>query len=157
MNKDLSIMIENVKLNIRTGVIITYKNKILVEKNKNVDFAVIPGGRVKTLENTHECLIRELKEELGVNLEKEEFKMISFIENYFTFDEKTYHELYFVYKVELKEDYGFTDGIKNLDNEDSSYYFLTKEEFKKEKILPDILKEIIEANEFKNYVVNDIK
>ena len=54
MNKDLSVMIDDVKLNIRVGAIIKYQDKILVEKNKNVDFYVVPGGRVKTLENSKE-------------------------------------------------------------------------------------------------------
>ena len=68
MNKDLSVMIEDVKLNVRVGAIIRYKGKILVEKNNNVDFGVIPGGRVKTLESSKDALIREVKEEIGIDL-----------------------------------------------------------------------------------------
>ena len=35
-NKDLSTIIDDVKLNIRVGAIIEYQNKILLEKNKNL-------------------------------------------------------------------------------------------------------------------------
>ena len=37
-SKDLSVMIEDVKLNVRVGAIIKHQNKILVERNKNVDY-----------------------------------------------------------------------------------------------------------------------
>ena len=98
MNKDLSVMIDDVKLNIRVGAIIKYQDKILVEKNKNVDFYVVPGGRVKTLENSKDTLLRELNEELGIDFSNEEFKLKSFIENFFTFDNNKYHELYLLYE-----------------------------------------------------------
>lgn len=154
---DLSTMIGDIKLNIRVGVILEYNNKILVKKNKTVDFGVIPGGRVKTLESGSETIVRELNEELGVDLSNESFKLISFIENFFNFNNKTYHELYFVYKVELSSDYGIKDCFENIDNNDSNFYWYTKEDFKQQNILPDILKEIVHNKEFKNYIVNDLK
>jgi len=155
-NQDLSIMLGNIKLNIRVGAILEYNEKILVEKNNSVDFGVITGGRIRTLESGKEGLIREIKEELDVDLSKEDFKLMSLIENFFEFDNKTYHELYFVYKVVLSNDYGIKDGFQNADNDDSKFYWLSKEEFKSQNILPSILKEIIENKEFKNYVVNDL-
>ena len=155
-NKDLSVIIEDVKLNIRVGLIIKYDNKILIEKNKNVDFAVVPGGRVKTLESTHSTLLREISEELGIDISNEKTEMISLIENFFVFDNTKYHELYFLYKVELSKDYNLKDGMNNLDNNDSSYYLLTNEQFQNENILPNVLKEIVNINEFKHYVVNDL-
>lgn len=157
MNKDLSVMIDDVKLNVRVGAIIRYKEKILVEKNKNVDFAVIPGGRIKTLEDTKIALYREIKEELGIELNINNMNMISFIENFFEFDNKKYHELYYVYEIELDDSYDIYDGMSNMDNADSKYYLLTKDEFKKDKILPEILKEVIDSKDFKNYIVNDLK
>ena len=156
-NKDLSVMINDVKLNIRVGAIIKYQNKLLVERNKNVDFSVVPGGRVQTLETSKEALLREIQEELGIDLSNEKLELASLIENYFTFDNKKYHELYFVYKVELQQDYNLNNGFENLDNNTSRYYFLNQEELEKEKMLPDIIKQIDKEKEFKHYVINDIK
>ena len=156
MNKDLSVMIDDVKLNIRVGAIIKYQDKILVEKNKNVDFYVVPGGRVKTLENSKDTLLRELNEELGIDFSNEEFKLKSFIENFFTFDNNKYHELYLLYEVTLQKDYNLHDGMQNLDNINTNYYLFNYEEFKQHKILPDKLKEIIENNDFNNYIVDDL-
>lgn len=155
--KDLSLMINDVKLNIRVGAILEYNEKILVEKNKTVDFGVITGGRIRTLESGKEALIREIKEELAIDLSNESFELLSLIENFFVFNDKTYHELYFVYKAKLSSNYGIEDGFENADNDDSRFYWYSKEEFKKQNILPAILKEIIDNKEFKNYIVNDLK
>lgn len=157
MNKDLSVMIEDVKLNVRVGAIIRYKGKILVEKNNNVDFGVIPGGRVKTLESSKDALIREVKEEIGIDLSNTEMNIVSSIENFFEFDGKKYHELYYVYNINLDDSYELYDGMSNLDNGDSKYYLLTEDEFKQDKILPEVLKDIISVNSFENYIVNDLK
>lgn len=75
-NNDLSIMIGDVKLNIRVGVILEYNKKILIEKNKEFDYCVLPGGRIHTLESTEEALIREVKEELGIEIKENEIRYL---------------------------------------------------------------------------------
>ena len=47
--------------------------------------------------------------------------------------------------------------MQNLDNIDTNYYLFSNKEFKQHKILPDKLKEIIENNDFNNYIVDDLK
>ena len=156
-NLDLSTMIGDVKLNIRVGAILEYNEKILIEKNKALDYCVLPGGRIHTLESTEEALIRELKEELGIDISKEKITMFSIIENFFVKENKKYHELYYLYKVELDKNYNIKDGFENIDNNDSDFYWYTREEFQDNNILPSILKDIIDNKEFKNYMVKDIK
>lgn len=156
-NNDLSTMIGDVKLNIRVGVILEYNKKILIEKNKEFDYCVLPGGRIHTLESTEEALIREVKEELGIDISEKNLKIFSIIENFFEKDNKNYHELYYLYKIELDNDYNIKDGFENIDNNDSDFYWYTREKFKENNILPSILKEIIDNKEFKNYIVKDIK
>ena len=156
-NNDLSIMIGDVKLNIRVGVILEYNKKILIEKNKEFDYCVLPGGRIHTLESTEEALIREVKEELGIDISEKNLKIFSIIENFFEKNNKNYHELYYLYKIELDNDYNIKDGFENIDNNDSDFYWYTREKFKENNILPSILKEIIDNKDFKNYIVKDIK
>ena len=47
--------------------------------------------------------------------------------------------------------------MPNYDNDGSKYYLLSDDEFKKDRILPEVLKEIITNDSFKNYIVNDLK
>ena len=84
MSKDLSIMIDDAKLNVRVGAILRYKGKILVEKNTSVDFGVVPGGRVKTMESTRDALIREVKYLLrNENQTRESFNHLTLPERWY--------------------------------------------------------------------------
>ena len=44
---DLTIDVEDYKLNVRAAVVITHKGKILVHKNLNSDHYALIGGRVE--------------------------------------------------------------------------------------------------------------
>lgn len=99
--KDVSIMIDNVKFNYRAGLIIECGNKILVEVNPDIDFVTLPGGRVKTLESSKEGLKREIKEELDFSIKEKDLCLRGIIENFFEFDNKKYHELFFCTKLLL--------------------------------------------------------
>lgn len=54
------------------AAIIVLKNKILItqrsEKMKLPDLWEFPGGKVKKDETLEDCIVREIKEELGVNI-----------------------------------------------------------------------------------------
>ena len=62
---DLSLKLQEYKLNIRTAGIIIHNDQILVHKNINEDYCCLPGGRIKLGESSKEALKREIKEELG--------------------------------------------------------------------------------------------
>ena len=66
--KDISVMIDDVRFNYRVGLIIENNDDVLVEFNPKVNFVVIPGGRVKTLESTKQAIRREIMEELKYEL-----------------------------------------------------------------------------------------
>ena len=69
--EDLSIMVGEYKLNIRVGVIFKYHEKVLIEIRKDrIGNSVIPGGRVKINESSIDALMREIKEEMGLILDK---------------------------------------------------------------------------------------
>ena len=67
---DIRIIVDDMKLNVRTGIIIIKDNKILLHKNDNKDNYVLPGGGVHFLESSEEAIIREIKEETGVDVIK---------------------------------------------------------------------------------------
>jgi ADP-ribose pyrophosphatase YjhB (NUDIX family) len=66
--KDVSVMFDDIKFNYRVGLIIEKNNQIIIESSRVVDFSLIPGGRVKTLESTSQAMKREIKEEMGIDI-----------------------------------------------------------------------------------------
>jgi ADP-ribose pyrophosphatase YjhB (NUDIX family) len=146
MNNDLSIMINNIKLNIRVGVIFKYDNKVLVEvPKKNFYNTVIPGGRMKIGEYSIKAIKREINEEMGLDLNESKLKLIKTHEEMFHFDNTDYHEIFFIYKYDVDDNF-YQELLKVKDNKDNSnsyYKFITKEEFVEYNLLPLDIRDII--------------
>lgn len=138
--KDLSIILDNSKLNIRVGVIFKYQDEILIELSKVGSNSVIPGGRVKILEKTIDALIREIKEEMNINLIKEKLSFFKVYENFFQ-DKLNVHELFFVYQYEVnKNDYDILSKVSdNQDNNNSYFKFIKINELDNINLLPETL------------------
>ena len=139
MNNDIAIMINNIKLNIRVGVIFKYDDKVLVEvPKKHFHNSVIPGGRMKIGEYSIDAIKREINEEMGINLKDDKLTLVKTHEEMFNFDNTDYHEIFFIYKYDVDEkDYQELLTIKdNHDNNNSYYKFITKEEFEEYNLLP---------------------
>ena len=153
---DLSLMVGNVKFNYRAGLLITKNNKVLVECNPDYDFVTIPGGRVKTKESSIDALIRELEEEMHITISKEEVKFKSVIENFFELDNKDYHELFFLYKLNVEEkDDRFKEDMINYDSEKSYYKWVDKDKLDEVNLLPKPIRNISTNDEFESIIVKD--
>lgn len=145
---DLSLMLDNIKLNIRVGMIFKYQDKVLIEIRKDrVGNSVIPGGRVKINELSIDALVRELKEEMGVNICKDKVKYRTTLEYFFTFDGILVHEMHFVYQYLMDEtDFQKLQMIKeNQDDHITDFIFVNINELDKYNLLPlevvDLIKE----------------
>ena len=92
------------KFNFRVSAIIIDKSgtRFLTNTRENIDFCVLPGGRVEMGEETPVSLKREMIEELGVEIDIVGLKAIT--ENFFEFDNKNYHELQYLYIAKLLDD-----------------------------------------------------
>ena len=153
---DLSLMVGNVKFNYRAGLLITKNNKVLVECNPDYDFVTIPGGRVKTKESSIDALIRELEEEMYITISKEEVKFKSVIENFFELDNKDYHELFFLYKLNVEDkDDRFKEDMINYDSEKSYYKWVDKDKLDEVNLLPKPIRNISTNDEFESIIVKD--
>lgn len=137
--EDVSCLIDNYKFNFRVCCLIENRNRYLLEKSVATDFLNLPGGRVHAGENTLDAIKRELKEEL--NLDNIEPKLIKIAEQFFSFNDKNYHEIDFVYYIKLKNDNPFCkkDNILNLDNKEETMIWIDKKLLKKHKILPEFI------------------
>lgn len=151
MNDDISLMINNKKLNYRVGLIIENDGKVLIEFGKKCDFGVIPGGRVKIGEDTKESLKRELKEEMNIDIDINELKFETFMENFFVDEGYGVHELFIVYKI-TGHNFGIKDNQENRDGYGSVYRWINIESIDNVKILPVIIKEIINGKDIRNYI-----
>ncbi len=97
---DLTFRTEKGKFNYRVGAIIINEGKLLMVRNFRSSYYYSVGGRVKFNETCDHAIIREVKEELGVDMEID--YIAYFHENLFD-DEDTkehFHEiaLYYVMK-----------------------------------------------------------
>ena len=79
----ISFNVENSKFNFRVSGLFFDKNKqrFLTNTRENIDFCVLPGGRVEMGEDSTTSLIREMKEELGLDIKVIGLKAIT--ENFF--------------------------------------------------------------------------
>lgn len=154
---DLSIIIDGVKFNFRVGLLVKMKKQILVECNQDYDFAVLPGGRVKTLESSEDALIREINEEMKIDLTNYNLEFIGADENFFELDNIKYHELYFIYKIEIDENNeDFKDGMINYDSKVNYYKWVNILDLKEVNLLPKSLINIIDSNGIHHSIQKDL-
>jgi len=74
-------------------------NRVLVHRSVIDDFWSLPGGRCEFLEISKDALIREMKEEIGVEIKI--IRPLYFVENFFYFEGSNYHELSIFYLMEF--------------------------------------------------------
>ncbi|WP_079708677.1 NUDIX hydrolase [Paraliobacillus ryukyuensis] len=97
LSQDLSIDLNEGKLNIRVAAWIEYNGKLLVCQFPD-GARSLPGGRMQYGETSEEAIKREIFEETGVALVHT--KLFAVIENFFQY-KQGFHELLFIYKGEI--------------------------------------------------------
>ena len=141
---DIRIIVDGMKLNVRSGIIITQGDKVLLHKNDNKDNYCLPGGGVHFLESSEEAIIREIKEETGLDIEVEKF--VSTIENLFEHDGIKFHEIYFIYKGRFTKEVDTSKIIENIEGKPIKYGFVPIDKIDDYYILPIVTKDIIKNN-----------
>lgn len=152
---DLTIDIEDSRLNIRAACVIIHNNKVLVHKNnKNKLYALI-GGRIELGEDSVKTVKREVEEELGKSIEVTGY--VSTVENFFERGGKKYHEIIFIHKAEF-----INDGDKNLDTplkniegkEYLEYVWLDIDKIEEYELLPKVTKKILKEKEYIPHIID---
>ena len=89
----------NNRFNYRVVGVVIHKNSVLLHQGEGDSFWVFPGGRAELGESAEQTLRREMKEELGIEIEV--VRLLWFVENFFTYADKQYHEiaLYFLMRL----------------------------------------------------------
>jgi 8-oxo-dGTP pyrophosphatase MutT (NUDIX family) len=85
--------------NYRIVGVVAQENAVLLHRGENEAFWTFPGGRAELGETAEQTLKREMQEELGVTVEV--VRLLWFVENFFKYDGKDYHEiaLYFLLRL----------------------------------------------------------
>lgn len=117
MGRDILFNAGDFIFSYRVGGLLIRNNKILLQKPKNDDFAII-GGHVSCLETTAETLKREFEEEIHAKIEIDNLFAVG--EVFFPWGQKPCHQICLYYKVHLLNDDipldGSFNGYDNLDN-----------------------------------------
>ena len=153
---DITIDIEDYKLNVRAAGIIIHNNKVLLHKNINENHYALIGGRVEIGENSVDTVKREIKEELGKDVEITGY--ISTIENFFEMKGSKYHEIMFVHKIEFtnEEDKNIEYTMKNIEGKDYlKYEWIDLDKIDEYPLAPNIMKDILKEKKFPTHKIND--
>lgn len=151
---DISVELENYKLNVRTCAFIRCKGEILVCEHKNKNYYSLPGGRVKVGEDSKGALLRELKEELNYDLGENDLRITRVIENFFVSKGQNVHEYLFVYLCDLDESL-YNGDFKNLENENITMNWVKEEAFILFDVEPGVIKGIISNPNVEHIVLKE--
>lgn len=152
---DLTLDVEDYKLNIRAGGVIIHNGKILVHKNINKDHYCLPGGRIEIGESSEQTIKREIYEELGKRIEL--IGYLATVENFFEMENKKYHEIFFIHKMEFEneEDKKIDYTMHNLEGKEYlQYEWLELNRIEEYNIVPKCLKEILKIQNYPVHVIN---
>ena len=146
---DITIDVDNYKLNVRAAGVMIHNGKILVHRNINSDHYALIGGRVEIGENSADTIKREIKEELGKNIEITGY--ISTIENFFEMKGSKYHEIMFVHKIEFtnEDDKKIEYTLKNLEGKEYlRYEWIELNKLENYRLLPECMKDVLSEKTF---------
>lgn len=154
---DCTFLTDKGKFNYRVGAIITDGFKVLMAKNPNErrKFYYSVGGRVKFGESLEEAVLREVKEETGVDCEIERLACLH--ENFFTDDDGIpFHEVSVFFKIKHNDELlKIGNGHKTSDGPNNEFLqWIDLNDCKDITIYPEFYKTIdFETDEnFKHFV-----
>ena len=152
---DITIDVNDYMLNVRASVIIIHNNKVLLHRNINSDHYALLGGRVGIGEDSESTAKREVKEELGKDIEIVDY--FATIENLFEMKDKKYHEIMFVYKAEFADDKDklIEDTLENIEGKDYlKYEWCDIDKIDEYNLKPKIMKKVLKEKDSPIHLIN---
>jgi len=152
---DLTLDVQDYKLNIRAAGIMIHNQKVLVHRNVNNDHYALIGGRVEIGEDSATTVKREIFEEIGKAIEITGY--IATIENFFEMKGSKYHEIMFVHKIEFlnPEDKKIEYTLKNREGKEYlQYEWIDINKIDDYPIVPKIMKNILKENVYPVHKIN---
>ncbi len=128
--KDILFDVDGTLFSYRIGGVLIRDNKILLTKGGD-DYS-LPGGHSQIGETSKETIIREFKEETGLDIEP--INVIATYENFFKLNEKNCHQVCIYYRLKMID--GRQEVIPNPDTTDIKFVWLELEELKNINLYP---------------------
>ena len=145
---------------LRANGILVKNNKILCVQMKKNGFYCLPGGHIEIGEDSKNAVIREIKEETGINTKV--VRLISITENFFTRKNgKKIHEISFYYILEpeneisiKKDEYDIVE-IDKGEKMEHHFKWIDRANIDKEDFRPREIKEKIKngSYEFEQIII----
>ena len=101
------VAVDSGHLNYRVAGVCIERGHVLLHTEERDDFWVLPGGRPRLHEISHDTLVREMEEEIGVRVTVG--RLLWVVENVFTYRGKRLHELALYYAMSLPADRPYRD------------------------------------------------
>jgi 8-oxo-dGTP pyrophosphatase MutT (NUDIX family) len=104
----ISIDIASHRFQLRAAAIVRRGEEVLLHRAERDPFWALPGGRVEAGEAAPQAVVRELREELGVEASCGELLIV--VENFFDYDGRAYHELGLCFETRLAPGSGLLEA-----------------------------------------------
>lgn len=117
MNSDILFSNGNYRFGLRTVGIALQNGNILIQREKGGSEYALPGGTVKLGETTEETLIREFKEETGVDITIN--RLIWTEENFWSYKGKKQQGVAFYYLIEIPDNNEIPDSGEFISQKDN--------------------------------------
>ena len=128
--KDILFDVDGALFSYRVGGVLIKDDKILLTKDGD-DYS-LPGGHSQIGETSRETIIREFKEETGLDVEP--LNVISTYENFWKWDNKDCHQLCIYYKLKMVDE--TKELVPNPDTKGIEYVWFELEKLKSINLYP---------------------
>lgn len=126
------------------------KTKILLFYGNDMDYYMLPGGKVHQLEKSEDAIKREIIEELGLNNLK--FDLVGISEEIVKDKKNDIHQITLTYKC-IYEDEISKELFKSIESDWINFKWVDINELDNYKIHPSNVKELIKNSDSINHLV----
>ena len=157
--KDIRIKNDGYNFHFRVAAVIVQDNKFLIQQIDGYDYYILPGGHVLLGETSLQALAREVKEEIGCDIDIEQCKLFCFHENFYNKNEKLEHWIENYFTVKPKNPLPSNDwDIEENDNGKKRilhFKWVNRDELKELDLKPTTIKKLLvenKSNEFNHLI-----
>ncbi|WP_232324842.1 NUDIX hydrolase [Halobacillus mangrovi] len=134
---DVRFEARETRFNYRSAGILIEEGHVLFHKQKGDAYWALPGGGIEIGEKSEDTIIREMKEELGYEVEVIQSLWVA--ENFFTYHQNDFHELGFYYLLHTNESHLQSGPFYGLEGERLIYQWLPIEALEDYHLQPSFL------------------